>query len=481
MDELRILIARLGWPSTSARWWTMQELADRLGEHNMCAETEFALLQFLRSRRLEAEVVEVLCIFWMALKAYGYQPSSRLTESVPRSSILSDLLLVNMGLSISSRDGGLEVVPDEFEIPQDFGGIHGADLPGIFLTTMDHLEKQTSFPFVTQMAFEWSTNQAAYPDVPVQGGPWHFSRLLGNDLVTQISSRTALRGLSAYLRTLDVAKKFWTMPTDRADIEALRAMPMHPTLAFLRPRRPAWFPGMTDYDGDHASIEASILALVGRVQSARTGDELIAFSSPIVMSMERCVEVSFVKWSQTAGSKIADADLAEHLKDFWTDGRGLSGAAPGALSPTTLLPSPSIDQIIDHESKSWPLASLLGYDCWAYLQRDFYPGRLFLPTAPGSAQVELTPNEGQVAIRVEDHAFADLLYWNAGWGDARPKQSDGNCGTALVCRTGGYLEGVRPTIVETRSFYLWQVRTLQRGNSYDRTFNQTLETGAMFV
>jgi len=27
MDDLSILIARLGWPSTSARWWTMQELA----------------------------------------------------------------------------------------------------------------------------------------------------------------------------------------------------------------------------------------------------------------------------------------------------------------------------------------------------------------------------------------------------------------------------------------------------------------------
>jgi len=481
MDELRILIARLGWPSTSARWWTMQELAARLGKHSLLVETESELLQLLRSRRLEAEVVEVLCIFWMAAQAHNYSPTSKLTDSISRCSILADLLLQSMGLSLCPHDNGSDEVPEEFEIPQDFDGIQGSDLPRIFRTSMVELENETGLPFVEQMAFEWSANQAAYPDVPFQGGPWHFSRPLGNDLVTQISSRTALRGISAYLRTLDVAKKYWAMPTDRADKEALRAMPIHPTLAFLRPRRPAWFPGMTEYDGDHASIEASIQALVGRVQAARTGDELIAFSSPIVMSMERCVEVSFVKWSQTAGSSIADADLAEHLKDFWTDGRGLSGVAPGALSTTTLLHSPSIDQVIDDESKSWPLASLLGYDCWAYLQRDLYPGRLFLPTAPGSEQVELTPNEGQVAIRVDDHAFADLIYWNAGWGEALPKQSDGNCGTALVSRTAGFLKGVRSTDVETRSFYLWQVRTLQRSNSYDRSFSQALATGAMFV
>ena len=65
MNDLRMLIARLGWPSTSARWWAMQELAARLGESATKVETEYSLLQLLRSRKLEAEVVEVLCIFWI--------------------------------------------------------------------------------------------------------------------------------------------------------------------------------------------------------------------------------------------------------------------------------------------------------------------------------------------------------------------------------------------------------------------------------
>ena len=66
MEDLRILVARLGWPSTAARWWTMQELAARLGAPASKGTTEAALLEFLGTRKLEAEVVEALVVFWMA-------------------------------------------------------------------------------------------------------------------------------------------------------------------------------------------------------------------------------------------------------------------------------------------------------------------------------------------------------------------------------------------------------------------------------
>lgn len=103
MDELRILIARLGWPSTSTRWWTMQELAARLGETAARAETESALLQLLSSRKLEAEVVEVLFIFWMATQGHGYSPAAELSESIPKSSLLSGLLVESLGLRPATR------------------------------------------------------------------------------------------------------------------------------------------------------------------------------------------------------------------------------------------------------------------------------------------------------------------------------------------------------------------------------------------
>lgn len=265
MDELRILIARLGWPSTSARWWSMQELAARLGKAAIRDETEYALLQQLSSRKLEAEVVEVLCIFWMATQAYGYSPSLKLAESIPKSSILSDLLLESFGM-FAEDDEELEEAPDDFEIPQDFDGVQGSDLPRMFRTSMGELESRTGFPFVRQMAFEWAANRSAYPDAPFQGDPWHFSRPLGDGFIGQLSSRTALRAISAYLRTLAVAEEFWGMPTDRAEARALLALPVHPTLALLRPQRPVWFPAATDFDGDIEAIESSVRGLEAHVK-----------------------------------------------------------------------------------------------------------------------------------------------------------------------------------------------------------------------
>ena len=123
MDELRILIARLGWPSISARWCAMQELAARLGEPDSRVET--ALLQLLSSCKLEAEVVEILCIFWMATQAHGYSPALNLPENIPRTSILSEMILKSIGFLPERDAGGLEEVPDGFEIPQDFNGVQG--------------------------------------------------------------------------------------------------------------------------------------------------------------------------------------------------------------------------------------------------------------------------------------------------------------------------------------------------------------------
>ncbi|WP_230089671.1 NACHT domain-containing protein [Herminiimonas contaminans] len=475
-QELHILIARLGWPSTSARWWTMQELATWLSEPNSRTETESALLQLLEQRKLEAEVIEVLCIFWIAVQVHGYSPTPKLVESIPKSSILSDLLLESLGLLDEGRNEGLEEVPVEFEIPQDFNGVQGSDLPRIFRTSMGKLEHHTQLPFVRQMAFEWATNRAAYPDAPFQGDPWHFLRPLGDGFVGQLSSRTALRVISAYLRTLAVAEAFWGMPPHQADEKVLLALPVHPSLALLRPRRPAWFPANTDFDGDTNSIKASLEALIGRVQAARPGDELIAFSSPIMMTMDRCVEVSIVRWSQAVGSKIADANLATHLKTVWDSGWMLRSVAPEPMSTTTVLILPQLEKLMEDECKAWPLAAPLGLDRLGYLQHDLYPGRLFLPTLPGRDQAEIIPHAGQLEIKVGEQVVADFCYWNAGWGAARPMQFGGNCGTALISRGIGYREGHFSTSGPLRSFYLWQVRTLHRTNTFDR-FSEMLAIG----
>lgn len=480
MDELRILIARLGWPSTSVRWWTIQELAARLGEPTARAETEVALLQLLSSCKLEAEVVEVLCIFWMAVQGHGYSPAAELAKSVPKPSLLSDLLVASLGLSVQGGDAGLKEVPDDFVAPDDFDGVQGVDLPRMFRTSMSRLETYSGLPFVRQMAFEWTENRATYPDAPYQGDSWHFTRPLGDGFIGQLSARAALRAISAYLRTLAVAKQFWNMPSEFADEQSLLALPVHPTLALLRPRRPVWFPTSADFDGDTDAVEAAFRALVARVEAARRGDELISFISPVLMSMERCVEVSLVRWSQAPGCNIDDADLAAHLDAFWMREQGLRSATAEPISTTTIVVPPIFEQLMDDDCKAWPLAGTLDYDRMGYLQHDLYPSRLFFPTVPGLHELEVTPRDGRLEIKAEDQVIADLCYWNAGWGPARPRLLRGNCGTALISRGTAYREGAGPECGPLRAFYLWQVRTLRRSNSFEE-FSETLESGAMFV
>jgi len=132
MNELRILLTRLSWPSTSSRWWTMQKLAVRLGDLVTRDETESALLNFLISRKLEAEVVEVLCIFWMAVKGHGYSPCAELSDNIPKPSPLSDLMVESCGLSIQPGQFDVQIAPKSVEVPDDFDSVQGADLPRIF-------------------------------------------------------------------------------------------------------------------------------------------------------------------------------------------------------------------------------------------------------------------------------------------------------------------------------------------------------------
>lgn len=164
MDDLRILIARLGWPTPSGRWWTLQELAKRLSHPATRAETEAALLKLLHSRKLEAEVVEALCIFWMAAGEHGYVPNPDLPNRTPKPSLLSNLFLEALGFEAQALDADLKPAPKDFEIPGDFDGVQGVDLARIFRTTLSRLELRTKLPLIRQMAFEWAQNRTAYPE-----------------------------------------------------------------------------------------------------------------------------------------------------------------------------------------------------------------------------------------------------------------------------------------------------------------------------
>ncbi|GHZ41283.1 multidrug DMT transporter permease [Vibrio cholerae] len=480
MDELRILIARLSWPCPSTRWWSMQLLAGRLCQSTTKSDTESALLQRLGSCKLEAELVEILYIFWMAAKSQGYSVVPDLAKSAVKPSILSDLLMDSLGILVQQDGTNLKLMPDDFETPNDFNGVQGVDIPQVFRTTLSKLERYSCLPFVRQMAFEWVENTAVCPESPYQGDLAHFVHPLGDGFIGSFSARASLRAISAYLRTLAVAKQFWRMPSDLVNEKSLIALPVHPTLAFLKPQRPAWFPEMTEFDGDDDSVNSSLLAMLSRVRETRPDDELIAFNSPIMMSMERCVEVSLVRWSQELGSQVNDVNLAAHLNTYWTRGVKLPSRSENPFDTKTVIVPPTFQQLVDEDSKAWPLAGSLDFDRIGYLQHDLYPLRLFFPTLPGLFEAETKPKDGHLEISVESHPVAELIYWNAGWGTVRPKQFGGNCGTALISNGKKYRKTEGAKEKNLRQFYYWQVRTLHRKTRYEE-FEEAIATGVLFV
>jgi len=480
MNDLRILIARLGWPSTSTRWWTMQELAARLGEPASMQATESLLFDLLRSRKLEAEVVEVLCIFWMAINGFNYSPSKVLSESIPLPSLLSDLLMARGAQSNPVNHHDLDVAPENFIIPDDFEGIQGVDLPRIYRTTLTRLESYSNLPFIQQMAFEWAKNRESYPDAPYQGDTGYFLRPQGEGFMPHFSTRSALRAISAYLRTLTVARHIWKMPEELANQKALLALPVHPTLAFLRPKCPEWLPASTEFNGDSKAFEASLRALLVRAETATPGGRLIALSSPVLMSIERCIEVSIMQWAQIARRDAEYDDPIPHIESFWVNGTMLSSQADELLSSTTMINPPTFEEVINTDCQAWPLAGTLDFKRIGYLQHELYPSRLFLPTLAGSAhKIEISPREGWVEARVKDKTLAELHYWNAGWGPVQPRQFGGNCGTALISRGNEYREGCPEGNPTLRFFYAWQVRILYRKGSHEG-FSEALERGIIF-
>lgn len=115
-----------------------------------------------------------------------------------------------------------------------------------------------------------------------------------------------------------------------------------------------------------------------------------------------------------------------------------------------------------------------------YLQLNLYPSRLFVPTLVQTAQIEVRQEGGMLEVIEGEHVVADYSHWNSGWGPVRPTQLSGACGAALVTRGTVYREVPTSEGQVVRSFYLWQVRILQR-NSTQEAFDEVLKGGVFFV
>lgn len=277
-----------------------------------------------------------------------------------------------------------------------------------------------------------------------------------------------------------VAEQLGGLPAGVVRHYALKALPVHPALAALSPSRPAWGLMRGDFSGDSKVIEEILRGVVDRVAAERPGDELVALSSPVEMTMGRCVEVTLVRWLQVGEREVADQDLAVHIDTYWHDMPTLSSVPTKPLDGKIWLRRMPIDELLEDPSASLPLAGRVDFDRMGYLQLNLYPSRLFVPTLVQTAQIEVRQEGGMLEVLDGEQVVADYSHWNAGWGPVRPTQLSGACGAALVSRGTAYREVPASEGQAVRSFYLWQVRILQRDSTLE-AFDEVLKGGVFFV
>lgn len=478
--DLEMLIARLRWPIAATRWWAMQELAALLLCSEGNGEVATRLLAELSRCRLEAEAVEVLCVFWIAVKQ-GYGPAPDLVANLHRPSLLAVMLLHDMKLKLCGQPNPpLQVAPESFEVPARFGDAQGVSIPRIYLTRLERLERDFTLPFVSQCAFEWSRNEAAYPEAPLQGDLGYFVRPLGDSATGCFASRAMLRMLSAYQRTLDVARVFWGVPERIICSLAVEALPVDPTLAFLRPARPPWLPELgKQVTADASSVETFIGSTLNAIAVAQSGNVLLALVSPIYVGSDEIVELSVVRWRQWGTAAINARDLAGRFyshQERW--GYGVCRAPVWGLA--TMVPTADLERVLDNETKAAPMAVVYGFNRIGYLQKDLYPSRLYYPLVTGfDGGLVVEPMGGELKISATSGHVATACYWNAGWSPVHPQTMSGLCGTALV----GTMESLQAKgeLAPDRNFYFWQISRLRRTNGYGAFTPDEPECGVVLV
>jgi hypothetical protein len=462
--ELELLIVRFRWPVASARWWAMQELADLLVTPALRDQVLARLALELRECRLEAEAVEVLSIFWMAFQK-GWMPPKDLADAVLRPSMLTERLLADMKLAAEAAVmPPLVAAPSDYRVSEEFERRQGRDVPLIHYSTVTRLKRRSGLPLVRQMAYEWDQSKDAYPDSPFQGDLAYFVRSAGDNGIGSFADRTSLRMITAFIRTLEVARSIWRAPDDLALCFARRALPLEPTFAFLRPSRPTWMPALSlAVAHDAGSISGFIVDAHAALEALEPQAALLALVTPLHVSNFEMVELTVVRWRRWGSKTFEASDLWERYAarqhrtygDFDSDKWGLQ-------SSISSLP---LEQVVDEECNAAPMAAHLSMERIGYLQRDLFPERLFLPVVTGMTErLVAEPSGGTLGIKARGDAVATLSYWTAGWSPGHPSGTSGLVGTSLV----GRLDGPQSELEDAPDghFCLWRLTRLTRKHGY---------------
>lgn len=287
---ISLLIARLHWPFTSIKQWTAKELSTLLSANAHYKTIETKLLESLKSKKLESEVVEILCVFWMASQK-GYKPSVVLGDYIFARSCLSDQLLKSINSQISNLgcyQGNFNINLDLIDKESDFRKNLGSEFPYIYLSTLEDLENESHYPLTEDFQHEWNKTFINEPRLNDS-----YQYFLDRNNTGQLYTLNSHRARSAYLRVLEVAKYRYGMPIDCAEFLSIKALPLETSFLNFLPSKVDWF-SKWDYQNEYniETLKDYIKNLIGTCNKNNGNRVLAALSFPLEISSNLQLDIT---------------------------------------------------------------------------------------------------------------------------------------------------------------------------------------------
>ena len=265
-----LLLSRLTWPSPMVRERTATAVADLLAGPDSSV-VQSSLLKWIRKQTLESVVALGLLPICRAKDAgLGFEmPRTELIAAVGRPSLLSHLLLRDLGLSaatppaVDSLHSGR--APGEFQPRPFFEQNAPVFVPPVFSRRAETIEKMALLPFCRQWAFEWEVLLETEGMTPSTDPLWFRGQQDGEHLPI-LDTKLSEIYHSAYLRALAWAASTGQIHLRQVLSLAAETCPIDLELWKMEPgRRLVWWPSVEESEAPVDVTPGLIWAAVKRL------------------------------------------------------------------------------------------------------------------------------------------------------------------------------------------------------------------------
>ncbi|GAB6146114.1 ATP-binding protein [Desulfocicer niacini] len=451
----KTLVSRLKLPIPAIKLWVIEQASILLV--NSHPQIENLILDDLSKRLQESECIEVLSLFLIA-KYKGYVAPVTLGNFIKARSILSDMILKEVNPDIINfGEYALEVSPIPIIPPgnNQFDHFSGTHFPLLYDSRLSREEKRCSIPFTAYFRSEWSR---IFDYCPPSGTDiQYFINTDRTKNTGQFYTTASHRARSAFLRTIEIARRFFGMPDGYAEGLSTPALPIEPVYVGVIPKRPDWvLKWANEIELTPKNISEYIKKCIRGYNSKNELLDLAAFSFPIRIDGNNWIDITVSKiiTNQAVTSEYSLKDrslvvcigreLETHLTYEYAGNGGNLDEAPIQLTAT-----------------SYPL---LRYGHW---HSDFESRGVYVPVCAVEGRgVNARFANNVIEFEVDDVKIGYASYWNNYWRPSHPKELSSLCGTYTVLRSEEYFKRIQPISDETKYFYACNVKILKAEDTF---------------